>query len=524
MCNLLASIRRGSHIQVNTTPPCLGIIHPTKFQGEVHTLAPNTICSPHSDLTDTTQYEKFWEAPSKAPILWVALLFSVLSVASVLRQAAKGGEPDESVPPARILQQRAAQCLVLGRYATANAYALEAFILHLQGCFLASTATGVDIWLEMGTIIRLAFRMGYHRDPRTMVGISPFDGEMRRRVWLNIFQIDALMSFQMGLPSMIPSEYCDSEVPRNLEYSDLYVGMKTLPPSRPLSDATPMVYTIVKSGIMAVFKKITAHAQSLTTVPYEKTIVLDAEMREAYHCVPERLKRRDINRSFMDPANLILDRCTIELLYLKGLVVLHRRYISQEPSNPRFEPSRRTCTEAAFDILSRQVDLHQASQPGGRLCEDKWMIASLSLHDFLLAAMVACLSLSVRLRSGPPSHCHQPFGTTNTSELDREYNALQASHRVWAANSAYSSEARTASLALELMIKKVQEHNAARSVMRAENLSPSRPGAVPDLDTAGDPNLSFAEPMADMIDRPEALDWVSGTWFIEDVLKPSLFD
>jgi hypothetical protein len=69
-------------------------------------------------------------------------------------------------------------------------------------------------------MIRLAFRMGYHRDPKHLVGISVFDGEMRRRVWLNLVQIEALMSYQLGFPSMIPSEFCDTEVPRNLEYSE----------------------------------------------------------------------------------------------------------------------------------------------------------------------------------------------------------------------------------------------------------------------------------------------------------------
>lgn len=460
-----------------------------------------------------SQYEKFWEAPSKAPLLWVALLFSVLGLASILQQAAKGGESDGSVPPVSILQQRTAQCLVLGRYANANSYALEAFIFHLQGCFLADTVPAVNLWLEMGTIIRLAFRMGYHRDPQNMADISPFDGEMRRRVWLNIFQVDALTSFHMGLPSMIPTEYCDSQVPRNLEYSDLYVEMETLPPSRPLSDLTPMAYTIVKSGIMAVFKKISAHCQSLSVPPYEKTIMLDAEMRETYHRVPERLKRRDVSRSFMDPSHLILDRCTIELLYLKGLVILHRRYITREPDSPRFEPSRRACTEAAFDILSRQADLHQATKPGGRLYDDRWMISSLGLHDFLLAAMVACLSLSVRLRASATYHHHPqlPRGT-DANEIDREYYALTASEKVWTEKSSHSSEAQVASLALQLMIKKVEEYNIALGIVRTEDHSaPSLCVATIDSVSPADLGLPFAEPMEDMIDRPEALDWVSGS-------------
>jgi hypothetical protein len=119
---------------------------------------------------------------------------------------------------------------------------------------MTQTRFHAQLWLDLGTVVRLAFRMGYHRDPRGLTDITTFESEMRRRVWLHIFQIDALASFHMGLPSMVPAEYCDTEPPRNLHDTDLSVDMVTLPPSRPITENTPMLYGIVKAGIMAVFK------------------------------------------------------------------------------------------------------------------------------------------------------------------------------------------------------------------------------------------------------------------------------
>ncbi|MBE3047565.1 fungal specific transcription factor domain-containing protein [Candidatus Bathyarchaeota archaeon] len=55
----------------------------------------------------------------------------------------------------------------------------------------------------MGTVIPLALRMGYQRDREHLPGIPPFDGEILKRVWLNIFQVDALMSFD-GVPQHDP--------------------------------------------------------------------------------------------------------------------------------------------------------------------------------------------------------------------------------------------------------------------------------------------------------------------------------
>ncbi|KAI8961306.1 hypothetical protein F5Y11DRAFT_348585 [Daldinia sp. FL1419] len=470
ICDMLLSWYFSSRFMV------LGVIHPDKFQGE---------------------YASFWESPLTAPPLWIALLFAVLSVSVSLRRISNVKEPDGLTPPVDILQQRAVQCLVLGRYATANAHALEAFLLHIQSCFFSHGGSPVDLWFEMGTIIRLAFRMGYHRDPGNLKGITPFDGEMRRRVWVSIFQIDALVSFQMGFPSMIPNDFCDTEVPRNLEYSDLRVDMTALPPSRPLSENTHMLYTIVKASVMAVFKKIVENTQSLRVPSYDETVALDAEMNKVYNTAPELLKRRDVSRSFIDNPCLIWQRCTIEILYLKGLIVLHRRYISYELQSAKFEQSRHACVEAALDIVHRQIDIHKACEPGGRLYEDRWMFISLSVHDFLLASMVLCLDLSVRMRS----RSGVSAGRRETQQLaTREYRALQESQRIWAINKAASPDASTAALALDLMIKKVAQNDAGLSISEDNS-------SITELDFDVDSELPYATTMSQMIDGSESIDW-----------------
>ncbi|KAF3389018.1 hypothetical protein F1880_003481 [Penicillium rolfsii] len=435
------------------------------------------------------EYENFWKKPKETTLDWLALLFSILSISSMLGRTPQvktaTGKP---MPSPKILQQVTAYCLVSCGYATAKQYALEALLLYLQSQYMTQSQSHAQLWLDLGTVVRLAFRMGYHRDPREMADISIFEGEMRRRVWLYIVQIDALASFHMGLPSMIPTEYCDTEVPRNLYDTDLSIHMDTLPPSRPYTEVTPMLYGIVKSGIMGVFKRIVAHTQSLASPKYDETVALDREMKEVYETIPEVFRRRDVSQSFMDPSDIILLRCTLELLYLKGIVVLHRRYIRHEPENPIFEPSRRFCLEAALEILHRQADLHQATQPGGRLQEEAYVITSLTVHDFLLAAMVVCLDLSIRLEA---------LGEKNEDEfVTRKLHALKVSRQSWAASDNHQAQSRTASLLLNLMIQKVGEMRSQAEWKEAANMSFSAGMELP-----------YIEPVSDMIDGTEAIDW-----------------
>lgn len=359
------------------------------------------------------------------------------------------------------------------------------------------TSSTTQLWLELGTIIRLALRMGYHRDPDGLPSISIFEGEMRRRVWLNIFQIDALVSFQMGLPSMLPSEYCDTKPPGNLHDTDLSVDMDHLPNSRSLQEGTPLRYGIVKGKIMSIFKKIVSHTQPLSSPEYSTTLALDREIKIAYESIPDVMKRRNISDSFIDASDIILERCTLELLYLKGIIVLHRRYIRHDPHNLQFEPSRRFCLEAALEILARQADIYKATLFGGRLHEDAYMVTTLTEHDFLLAAMVVCLDISVRMESEVPELSNIGGSESFTA---KKFHALQTSQQIWAAKRGLPSQSHIASTTLDLMIRKVTERQA------------SVQNSVDEISHDKDPWMGAELPyiqMEGMIDGSEAVDWVS---------------
>ena len=366
-------------------------------------------------------------------------------------------------------------------------------MLHLYSSFLGLEDSNINLWFFMGIIIRLAMRMGYHRDSRSHPSISPFEGEMRRRLWAIIYQMDVLMSFQLGLPSMIPAAHCDTEAPRNLNFSDFYPNTAVLPPTRPLSDHTSVLYFILKGKIMGVFRKIVAHTQSLHSPPLETTVILDTEMRETYNKIPPAFQMMPVSRSFMDTSSTIMKRCSIELLYLKGIIVLHRRYLSGDASDPKYAKFRRACLDAAMKILSRQADLHQASQPGGQLCDDRWMVSSLMAYDFLLAAMVVCLELSAHMRTGIISR---------NADFERQFDALQASYMIWTSRDLESKETRTAAQVLELMIRTVKDDSVH---------NPSISAALPPEYglSLEDSNLDYAKPVTEMINGSEDLNWVS---------------
>lgn len=373
-----------------------------------------------------------------------------------------GRESEATIPPAEFLSLMTEQCLILGDYVLGHEYSVEAMLIHNYGLYLRAKESDVKLWFLMGNLIRLVISKGYHRDPLRLSNsaTSPFDSEMRRRIWICIFQADTLMSFQMGLPSMIPSEYCDTDLPRNLTYSDFQENTTIIPVSRPFSDYTPISYAIVKTTVMAMFKRVVSHTRSLTPPPYDKTLSLDEETRSVYDQVPSNFKYKTLRDSIFESSGIIMNRATVELLHLKSIIVLHRQYVTNSQDH-RYHFSRGACVQAARCILERQAELFEATKPNGQLHEERFMISSLVTHDFILAAMVVCLDLTIR------SQCLGNFetgGITDATDPDSKYEeslaALRQAHYIWATAIPYSSEARIVTQALDSTIQRVDSSQA----------------------------------------------------------------
>ncbi|KAL1841894.1 hypothetical protein VTJ49DRAFT_6416 [Mycothermus thermophilus] len=98
------------------------------------------------------------------------------------------------------------------------------------------------VWVLNGVAIRLAQKMGLHRDGTTL-GLSPFETEMRRRLWWQIILVDAKYAMLSGLThSMLPTNY-DTKAPTNI--NDHEFGPATLQPLEGRSGPTEMVFCLL---------------------------------------------------------------------------------------------------------------------------------------------------------------------------------------------------------------------------------------------------------------------------------------
>ncbi|KIW59633.1 hypothetical protein PV05_04070 [Exophiala xenobiotica] len=352
------------------------------------------------------QYEIFWNQPLETPPLWISILFSICCLSATLSDAS-GSEtstPEDQPSPRTTFLSASCQCLRLGGFIRPKRFVVEALALYTQCVYFQTLDPSGESALVWAMLIRQAYRSGYHRDsshfPSTF---SVFEAEMRRRVWAMLRQFDLMSSFQLGLPNQIPPGSWDTQDPRNLLDADFDEHTTVLPPSRPETEPTQILYFIVKSRLMTIFGRVCAHSLSFRDVSQAEVMALDREVRSVHATVPDILRIRPMTKSFADPSYLVMVRVNCEFLFQKSLCVLHRKYMTATNAKGEYThpESVAACMNAASAITRHMLDLHKEFKPGGQLFANRWMLTSFTMNDFYLASMVLCLAVSMWKRRHP---------------------------------------------------------------------------------------------------------------------------
>jgi hypothetical protein len=448
--------------------------------------------------------------------------------------------PEETM---NVFLRRSTECLVLSEYAAApSSHTIEALLFNVQAEFVRHPDAQPGVWVLAGVATRIAMRMGLHRDPDHYRQISPFQGEMRRRVWACIRQLDALTSYQLGLPSMIQELHCDTRPPRNFLDEDLHPDAKQLPQPRDVSEITPILYTITKGNFLKLFTAILNQASAAQSSMYQDVVALDTQLEAVHKAIPPRLRIESPEDSITVSPYLVMRRYNLELFYQKSRCILHRYHMTRSYHKSQYLQSRRTCVEAAMALLRHQTAIWKEIQVGGLLQRDRWFITSLEHHDFILASMIVCLELG----SSPPNPVaiSGPAHQTNELKYGREelIAAVESSRGFWEQFSTRSRDARQAADILTLMLSKVATNRdptdrditvqqSSQNSMRSEGSFKHDQTLItnsefPDSDPSQTPNidLSFSPPamaqvfrpegdtgfeeIAFMLDAPDLIDWV----------------
>lgn len=342
------------------------------------------------------RYQEFWDAPGSISLLWISVLFSILSCGTLVA-AMRGTSLSHPAPcyDSKAYIVMAARCLVAGHYLKGKAMSVEAVVMHAHSRNFHTQDRDPIIWTLYSVAIRLAQRQGYHRDASKVSSrITPFEAEMRRRVWYAIESYDLLFSQQQGMPPMTHEDMSDAGQPLNLEDEDFDEDSVHMVP-RPPADPSPILAYSTKSRMLPLFRRIMRHALGIRPESTDEAYKLGKGLDEWYHSIPQSLKYRPIrDTSFTDQNHTIFHRIMLELMYQMSRCMLYRTYLLGGGQGKLCTYALEVCRDAALKMLDMHIEVDREIQQGGRLYEDRYMVSSLTLHGFLVAAMIICLELN----------------------------------------------------------------------------------------------------------------------------------
>ena len=382
--------------------------------------------------------------------MWVGLLFSVMSMSAFLQQhdvGALGLSAVESQDMLETYRTLTIHCLVAGDYLLTSRYTVETLTLHFAVDQNVNLDTYIGNWILIGVVIRIAMRMGLHRDPSHWPNIRPLQAELRRRVWITLYQMDFFTSTQIGLPRIIKDSQCDTSPPAHLFEHDIGFEHDEIPPERPLTDPTPLLHIIQRNTIIKVAAEI--YDATEAAPPSSATIAaLGAKLERAIDAIPAWLKYSSLETSIADNPATIMHRMFLDILIHKAVCLLHRRSFVKGSIGEESTKSNKLCINAALAILEHQQRISEETQPGGLMFAIRWKVAASPNHEFLQATMMLSFALS-RFNEGH-------VGTTNSCALHRRDDILEAltiAKGLWEKNANRSVEARRAAKVITAVLK-----------------------------------------------------------------------
>ena len=138
-----------------------------------------------------------------------------------------------------------------GFLSTQELIVLQALLLFLT-C-VRRTDDSRYVWTITGLLIRLAQALGIHRDGQQF-NLSPFETELRRRLWWHICTLDVRASEDHGVEPTIGEASFDTNFPLNLNDADIHPAMKEAPKEH--EGATELTFDLMRFSVSTAVRRL----------------------------------------------------------------------------------------------------------------------------------------------------------------------------------------------------------------------------------------------------------------------------
>jgi hypothetical protein len=297
------------------------------------------------------EYIQYWENPAAASTVFLMKLILVMSIGACFYQG----------PNAKSYHNQALQWIFAAQSWLSTPF--EKGRLHISGvqiqCLvllarLDNAVAGDLVWISAGALLRIAFQMGFHRDPKYLPPMSQLHAELRRRLWATIVEINVQSSLDSGMPPLFSLEDSDTEPPANINDADLNEGMQVRAASQPAEVYTQTSVQRLLFSTVLQRLEIVRQANSVRLDPtYDEALALGAQLTKAMKSNNAFITRTNSTSQPGTPPPISqLQRNLLDLSVRRFLLSLHRPFAAKAATDPRYYFSRKICLDCSTTMVS----------------------------------------------------------------------------------------------------------------------------------------------------------------------------
>lgn len=161
-------------------------------------------------------------------------------------------------------------------------------------------------WTLTALLIRMSQALGLHRDGSHFPNLTPFEVEMRRRVFWAVCVLDLRSAEDQGTDFMIVDGTFDTQLPLNINDNDISPEIQDFP--KPREGTTDMAFSLIRYEICALSRRLhTASSNMTVTCAHDAAGSLEereALLTDVHERVKERLLKDSSNPMFWVASNL----------------------------------------------------------------------------------------------------------------------------------------------------------------------------------------------------------------------------
>lgn len=250
-----------------------------------------------------------------------------------------------------------------------------------------------NLWLVIGVAVRLAHRLGIHRE-KNLQGMTVFGAEMNRRLWWQIYLLNRhYVNLCEDIDSSDPAHILiyDTARPLNLNEADLHPDMTTLPSER--EGVTEMIFCSIRYEIGNFIRNLSLTSDHQSRIQAIKQMETRLEQKYGRHC-DGSIPLQRVSRCFVRTTGyrLTLRHChsrhdvdegpsagVRQEAFDTALLLLqtqHSSCASQMLDRYRWHTKLFYCFEALFPVL-HTLAFEELGEP---IASEAWQQVSLAYH------------------------------------------------------------------------------------------------------------------------------------------------